>query len=218
MLATLVGVMAVPLVAQASWVSGNCSPDHTADPIFKRSDARAYSSVAINEGYEYAGGCWNDNNRDDTPGAPDSEGEGPDCSGLVFKSWELRNSWGTSGGMWWNKFENIHGPYASTAFHNAPLDGAGLPFFRLPNKLRSTTLYMDAFARDGHIGLIYSNTGTSAGTDTIMEALCDACGTGTFEETYRNDGAYVAVRREAWTADCYPQCSRPFSPTLVRVA
>jgi hypothetical protein len=31
--------------------------------------------------------CLNNNDRDDTPNAPDSNGEGPDCSGLVFKSW-----------------------------------------------------------------------------------------------------------------------------------
>ena len=47
--------------------------------------------VAVGEGYEWGGGCWNDNNRDDTPGQPDSNGEGPDCSGFVFKTWELRS-------------------------------------------------------------------------------------------------------------------------------
>ena len=74
-------------------------------------DARTYAGYAAREGYEWGGGCWNDNNVDDTPGQPDSEGEGPDCSGLVFKSWELKPTRGANGGMWWNKRENIHGPY-----------------------------------------------------------------------------------------------------------
>jgi hypothetical protein len=41
------------------------------------------------------GGCWNNNNRDDQPGDPHEVittfGEGPDCSGPVFKTWELAN-------------------------------------------------------------------------------------------------------------------------------
>jgi hypothetical protein len=200
----LVGALGVPAVAQASWVSQNCFDDNYPDSIFKRSDARAYSAIARGEGYEYAGGCWNNNDKDDTPGQPDSGGEGPDCSGLVFKSWELSDKWQADGGNWWNKLQNIHGPYSSTTFHNST--GTGFPFHVLPHKWRSTTLYMDAFAREGHIGLIWSNTGTSVDTDTIMEAKGDVYGTDTFEETYRYDDAYVAVRRDGWTADCYPQC------------
>ena len=188
--------------AAASWVSQHCSVDHMSDSAVRRIDAKAYAAVAAGEGYEYAGGCWNDNDRDDTPGQPDSSGEGPDCSGLAFKSWELRNSWGASGATWWNKLENVHGPYASFAFHDP---GPGLPSF-LVSKSRASTIYMDAFARAGRIGLLWTNAGPSAGTDYIIEAKGDAWGTGIFEENYRSDADYHAVRREGWSPDCAPRC------------
>lgn len=202
----IVGTLAVPSTARASWTSKNCFSSHYADGVFRRSEARAYAEVARSEGYEYAGGCWNDDDVDDTPQQPDSSGEGPDCSGLVFKSWELRAAAGASGGTYWGRVENIHGPYASYDFHS-PV--ATDPFYRLPNKNRVTTVYMDAFARNGHVGMIYTNAGTSANTDYIIEALCDLCGTNVFEETYRSDSDYLAARREGWTADCYPRCQAP---------
>jgi hypothetical protein len=206
--------LAVPAPAHASWVSDHCFDDHNDDPIFKRADARAYADIADEEGYEYGGGCWNNNNVDDTPGQPDSNGEGPDCSGLVFKSWELKPTSGASGGTWWNKFENIHGPYSSYRYHDAL---ASDPFHNLPNKQRITTVYMDAFARDGHVGLLETNAGTSKGTDLINEAKGDAWGTGVFEEDWRTDSAYVGVRREGWAADCSPQCTRRQTSAVVRV-
>ena len=54
-------LLAVPATAQASWVTDHCHDDHNNDSIFKRADARAYADVADQEGYEYGGGCWNDN-------------------------------------------------------------------------------------------------------------------------------------------------------------
>jgi len=203
--ACLAGVMALSAPAHASWVSDHCFDHHTPDGVFKRADARAYADVADGEGYEWGGGCWNNDNQDDTPGQPDSSGEGPDCSGLVFKSWELRITKGADGGTWWSKFENVHGPYPSANFHDpAP----GYPFHRLPDKKRLTTVYMDALAKGGHIGLLETNYGSNANNDYINEARCDACGTDVFAETYRFNPDYVAVRREEWVPDCYPRCRR----------
>jgi len=204
-LAGLLGLGPAPsAAADSAWVANHCFDDNHDITIWKRSTARAYAYVAVGEGYQYGGGCWNDNDRDDTPGLYTYEdgGEGPDCSGLTFKSWFLVNDRGADGGTWYNKLENVHGPYASYAFH----DGAPGPFFLLPNKYRSTTLYMDAFARDGHIGMLYTNSGTGNGGDYIIEARCNDCGTGIFEETFRGDSDYRGVRREGWTQDCYPNC------------
>ena len=206
--------LAAPPSAQASWVSEHCFDDHYNDPVFKRADARAYADIADEEGYEYGGGCWNNNNVDDTPWQPNSSGEGPDCSGLVFKSWELKPTAGMSGGTWWNKFEDIHGPYSSYRYHD-PVGSD--PFFLLQGKGRMATSYMDAFARDGHVGLLESNGGTSSGDDYINEAKGDAYGTDVFVEDYRHDPAYLAVRREGWTADCSPQCTTRQAPVVVRV-
>jgi len=202
--------------ADSQWVANHCFDDHHDISIWKRSTARAYAYVGVGEGYQYAGGCWNDNDRDDTPNLATYErgGEGPDCSGFTFKSWSLVNGYGDGGGTWYNRFEDVHGPYASTAFWS----GVNGPFFVLPNKLRSTTLYMDAFARDGHIGMLYSNTGPDSNNDYIIEARCNDCGTNIFVETFRGDPDYRGVRRKGWTPDCAPNCpSPPARPALVIV-
>lgn len=199
----------------ASWVSQHCKKNTMSETIYKRSQAQAYASVAMGEGYEWGGGCWNDDDRDDTPGAPDSYGEGPDCSGLVFKTWELRNSYGADGFRWYDKLQNVHGPYVAADFH-AP--ASGLPFVRLANKDRITTLYMDAFASTGHVGLLYTSSNPSSNADYILEALGDASGTDLNVESYRFDSSYTGVRRKGWTADCYPRCASPSGSVRLLVA
>ncbi|MFN2543086.1 MAG: hypothetical protein ABR600_00750 [Actinomycetota bacterium] len=214
-LGVLAGVLAAPVPhASASWSSIVCHGNNSNDPQFKRADARAYAYVAKGEGYEYAGGCWNDNNIDDTPNQPDSGGEGPDCSGLVFKAWELKNAWGAPGGQWWDRIQDIHGPYSSTSFHNAGT-GGGLPFFQVA---KSNALYMDAFARDGHVGLLYSSYRNSDGTYNFIQAKGDSYGTNIWGENWMSDSDYRAIRRRGWTADCYPSCAAatPAEPVIVR--
>jgi hypothetical protein len=195
-------VPAVP--GHASWVSDHCNTSQSADYHVRRLDAQAYALVAFGEGYEWGGGCWNDNNQDDTPRQPDSAGEGPDCSGLVFKTWELQNN-GNNAFTYHDKLQNDHGPYTSYDFHS-PADD---PFFLLPDKSRTTTRYMDAFAKRGHVALLWSDPPPSSGLDYVGEALGDAYGTDEFAEDYRYDSAYVAIRRVNWTADCYPHCQLP---------
>jgi hypothetical protein len=208
----LLGLIAGP--ALASFVSNNCHANHAADDHHRRKDALAYAAVAKWEGYEWGGGCWNDNNRDDTPNAPDSNGEGPDCSGLVFKSWELRNP-GDNGYTWYDKLENVHGPYATYDYHSPE---SADPFVKLPDKSRSTTTYMDAFAKNGHVGLLSNRVSPSSNTDYIIEARGEASGTGEWLESYRYDSSYVAVKRKNWTPDCYPYCQMEASrPVVVTV-
>lgn len=199
---------------RASWVSDHCHKNNTAETIYKRSQAQAYVTVAFGEGYEWGGGCWNDDNKDDTPNAPDSGGEGPDCSGLVFKTWELRSSYGADGFRWWDKLQNVHGPYVAADFHAPP---SGVPFVHLSNKNRTTTLYMDGFASTTHIGLLYTPTNPSSNTDYVAEALGDAYGTDLNIESYRFDTRYTGVRRNAWTADCYPRCAGGGGPAAALV-
>jgi hypothetical protein len=67
-------------------------------------------------------------------------------------------------------------------------------------------MYMDAFAKRGHVALLWSGTPPSSNLDYMAEALGDASGTGEFVEGYRFDSNYVAVKRLNWTADCYPHC------------
>jgi hypothetical protein len=121
---------------------------------------------------------------------------------LVFKSWELRHP-GDNGFTYYDKLENVHGPYASYDYRSP---GSSDPFVRLPDKNRSTTMYMDAFAKNGHVGLISSRPSPGSNTDYILEALGDAAGTGEWLESYRFNSDYVAVRRKNWTPDCFPNC------------
>ena len=201
---TLISLEVLPArPSLASWVSTNCHGGQANTLYVRRKDAKAYAEVARREGYEWGGGCWNDNNRDDTPGQPDSSGEGPDCSGLVFKTWQLRNTPNDTGSTWYDKLKNIHGNFVTTDY-KYPV--ASDSFYRLPDKRRTTMQYMDAFASDTHIAMLWTLAPPSDNTDYVMEALGDVYGTNVFVESYRVDSRYVGTRRENWTPDCYPQC------------
>lgn len=208
-------VSSLASAAAGHWTGEHCYRKNEAVSRLKRRTARAYAVKADNEGYEWGGGCWNDNGRDDTPGQPDSSGEGPDCSGLTFKAWHLRSTEGRSGFIWWSQYQNIHGPYSSYDFHS-PVGSD--PFYRLSSKSRASTIYMDAFAKRGHIGMIYSTVHPSSNSDYIIEAYTDSSGTDVNVRSYRYDSQYVAVRREGWTADCYPRCrsGRMLAEVIVR--
>src|SRR5206468_6355380 len=93
-----------PQPAHASWVSTNCRVWSHLDDGLRRMDARTYAGYAARESYEWGGGCWNNDDLDDTPAAPDSGGEGPDCSGLVFKTWELLQTYGAAGFRWYSRW------------------------------------------------------------------------------------------------------------------
>ena len=187
--------------AHASFVSQYCNDNQVADDHVRRVDAEAYAAVADNEGYEWGGGCWNDNNRDDTPGAPDSNGEGPDCSGYVYKSWELKYVLGSGNGFTWHdKLQNAHGQYTSDDFHSPQ---SGDPFTAVS---KSSMMYMDAYAKNGHVAMLSSHVSPHTNTRMVWEALGDASGTDLNEEGYNADGQYSGVRRNSWTPDCYPNC------------
>ena len=189
--------------ALASWVGSHCAPSHSSDSNYRRLDAEAYDNVAEKEGYEWGGGCWNNNDKDDSPNAPDSSGEGPDCSGLVFKTWELMSTYGKSGFEFWDKLENIHGPYTAASYH-AP--SSSVPFEKLPDKKRTTTTYMDAFSSTDHTSLISSTVSSNQNYDWISEAKGEIYGTNEYLEDYRYASAFVATKRDAWTPDCWPNC------------
>jgi len=208
--ASIAIVIGTASASRASWVSNNCSPYHFSDSVFQRKTSQSYAAVAAGEGYEWGGGCWNDNNRDDTPGAPDSNGEGPDCSGLVFKTWELKNSYGTSGGEYWDKLENVHGPYVAADFSSPT---SSMPFHSITKSV-SSMQYMDAFASSGHVALLSSKTDSSSSSDYVYEAKSDSSGTGLNYEGYMGNSSYKAAAREDWTADCYPNCGSPTGPDI----
>ena len=52
---------------------GSCTNEWFPTSGVTRGQARIYAEIGANEGYQWGGGCWNDNNRDDAPGDPDRE-------------------------------------------------------------------------------------------------------------------------------------------------
>lgn len=176
--------------AYASFTSNNCdnSPTSVGIGTYYRSDARDYALTGNGDGYEWGGGCWDGDGNDDTPNAPDSNGEGADCSGFVFKTWKLPNN--QTGALFkkWAKLDNIHGPYQAWEIR----DQVGPAIIDL-NKTYATTVYMDAFASATHTGMIYDEQ--SDGFDRIIEAKGDAYGTGIWRRSYRDDPDYDAASR-----------------------
>jgi hypothetical protein len=177
------------------FIALNCN---TNDPqptsTFTRSGSSAVALRARYEGYQWAGGCWNDNNIDDSPGDPtenpNTGGEGGDCSGFTFKVWRESTDENAVGAYQWNMLRNIHGPYTADRFRNG--DGA-------PNVTysKSGLIAMDALASAHHIGLIYATN--ADGSDQIIEAKGEAYGTNIWTRTYRGDATYGGVRRLGWT-------------------
>ncbi|HEV8563875.1 MAG TPA: hypothetical protein VGR41_03070 [Actinomycetota bacterium] len=192
--------------ALASWTGDNCDGIGYKIDWWKRSQAKAYAELAEDEGYEWGGGCYKLNGHDDTPGAPDSGGEGNDCSGFVFRVWALKTN-GSSGFKYWEMKKDIHGPYTTDSY----FDPLASWQFKTIGKGYAATQYMDAFVYRngdaGHIGLIF--TEGNGGGDYMIHAKNDADGTTVTWETYRSSSAYNGVRREDWQAECYPHCVDP---------
>jgi hypothetical protein len=149
---------------------------------------------ARHEGYQWGGGCWNDNNVDDSPGDPPGDGatggEGGDCSGFTFKVWRESTTTSDGGFYQWSKLRWIHGPYLAQDFKNT----AGAP--NVPMS-KWAAIRMDAFASTGHIGMIYARNAN--GTDEIIEAKGESYGTNIWTRTYRGDSSYSAVHRVGWS-------------------
>jgi hypothetical protein len=201
LLAVLAAGSAVMIAAQSAgafhtqFIALNCNTnDAQPTSTFTRSGSTAVALHGRYEGYQWAGGCWNDNNVDDSPGDPtenpNTGGEGGDCSGFTFKVWRESTDENAAGAYQWNMLRNIHGPYTADRFRHG--DGA-------PNVTyaKSGLIGMDALASSHHIGLIYATN--ADGTDQIIEAKGEAYGTNIWTRTYRGDTSYGGVRRLGWT-------------------
>lgn len=168
----------------------------TAQPSYSmtRDGAQTYSYTAAYEGYQWGGGCWNNNDVDEAYGDPlqdvSTHGEGGDCSGLTFKTWRESETTWDGGKYYWNPIRNVHGPYTAASFKY----GSGAPNGTISKAYASV---MDGFASDYHVGMIFFRG--SGGWDQMIEAKCEYCGTNIFSRTYRGDSNYGGIRRIGWT-------------------
>src|SRR5438132_9222806 len=102
MLAAFSGAVALRVAATAGayhtqFIATYCNydqPQWTA--TYTRDAAASYALAGSREGYQWGGGCWNndniDNSPNDPPADPNTGGEGPDCSGFTFKVWRESES------------------------------------------------------------------------------------------------------------------------------
>jgi hypothetical protein len=177
------------------FVANNCkttSPAPTS--TFTRQGSINVATVGANEGYQWGGGCWDDNNIDDSPGDPTQDpatgGEGGDCSGFTFKVWRESLNSADAGAYQWGKLRNVHGPYSAQSFK----DGDGAPNVTYG---KSGLIRMDALASTSHIGMIFATN--ADGSDQIVEAKGEAYGTNIWTRTYRGSTSFTGVRRLGWT-------------------
>ena len=178
------------------FVVDNCNQAaSTPTSYITRDGSAAVALRARYEGYQWGGGCWNDNDRDDSPGDPTTDpgtgGEGGDCSGFTFKVWREALNTSDAGFHQWGLLRVVHGPYTAAAFKA----GAGAPNVTVA---KSSLVKMDALASDGHIGLIYATN--PDGSDQIIEAKGEAYGTNIWTRTYRGSSSYSGVRRVGWSS------------------
>ena len=178
------------------FVADNCNyAAPTPASFITRDGSAAVALRARYEGYQWGGGCWNDNDRDDAPGDPHEDpgtgGEGGDCSVFAFKVWREPLDTADASFHQWGLLRFVHGPYTAAAFKA----GAGAPNVTVS---KSTLIKMDALASDSHIGLVYA--ANPDGSDQIIEAKGEAYGTNIWTRTYRGSSSYGGVRRTGWSS------------------
>jgi len=177
------------------FVADNCNSNPpTPTSSITRDGSATVALRARYEGYQWGGGCWNDNDQDESPGDPtersDTGGEGGDCSGFTFKVWRESTNLSDDGAYQWGLLRYVHGPYRAQDFKSG--DGA-------PNITwsKAAAIRMDAFASEGHIGIVYAKN--ADGSDQVIEAKGEAYGTNIWTRTYRGDASYTGVRRTGWS-------------------
>jgi hypothetical protein len=194
--ATLFLILASSAAAyHTRFVAANCNYNAPSPTSYITRDGSIEVALkARYEGYQWGGGCWNDNNVDDSPGDPLSDpatgGEGGDCSGFTFKVWRESTNTSDGGFYQWNKLRFVHGPYAATDFKNS-IGAPNVPMSK------SAAIRMDAFASSSHIGMIYAPNAN--GSDQVIEAKGEAYGTNIWTRTYRGDSSYGGVHRVGWS-------------------
>jgi hypothetical protein len=111
------------------------------------------------------------------------------------------NSSGNTGKYYWYAGDDIHGPYNSTMFRDG-CSGACSDVCTRPcgTGSYSSTTPMDAFAKSGHVGLIWSEG--SNGYDDILEAYSNSDGVVLAQRSYRLSSLYDGVRRTNWSTSC----------------
>ncbi len=171
-----------------------------------RTCAKSYALGAVDEPYRVNHAEWTDDNR------LSWDGEGVDCSGLVYKTWGMKGNTGSTALFWWFTAETLPSEkYFARNFY-AGCSGACPKVCDggVGNCPRTMTEVMDAFATlngssndDDHVGLIYEEQTDSQ--DLILEAVDQV---NTYKDvriethSWRANAQYRGIRRAGWSLSC----------------
>jgi hypothetical protein len=198
-------VVLSPATASATWQSTHCNTsDARLTSAEKISQAASFAYTARQDGYQWGGGCWKDDNVDATPSDKQeiySGGEGPDCSGFVFKTWRLDSSPSDGSTLksdwkYWGQLYNVHGPFSAASYRTTHVAWKA--------ESHSLVTKMDALASSGHVAMYWASS--SNGGVQFIEAKGEAYGTNIWSEAYMGRSDFSPSARQAWLPECYPQC------------
>ena len=103
------------------FVADNCNyAAPTPTSYITRDGSAAVALRARHEGYQWAGGCWNDNDRDDSPNDPHQDpqraAKAATARASRSRSGASRSTQSDAGFQQWGMLRNVHGPYTAAAF------------------------------------------------------------------------------------------------------
>lgn len=177
---------------------------------WSRNCATDYGATAVNEPYRVTHAEWKDDD------ILSWVGEGVDCSGLVNKTWGMKDNGGPTSFFWWRTEEPLPAQkyFARNFYYECNGNGACTKICdsgSLTTCPYSETEPMDAFVTlnnpsidtDDHIGLIYQED--SAGYDWILEAVENPNGgdqdVTIARQSWRIMSGYRGIRRSGWSSN-----------------
>lgn len=228
LLGFLLGVFTVLMPAKP--VQAGCRVN-----CWSRDCASRYGVTAVNEPYLVTHAEW----IDDDIRTPGMDYEGVDCSGLVNKTWGMKDNGGSISFFWWHTDEYLSANkyYARNYYWECNGNGACTKVCdsgSLTACPYSATELMDAFVTlnnpsidaDDHIGLIYAEGPTNY--DQILEAVEDPYGgdqdVTIAQHSWRIMSGYRGIRRAGWSSNnscSYLSCPLGcpiYLPSVLKVA
>lgn len=200
---------------------------------WSRDCALRYGDTAVNEPYLLTHAEW----IDDDIRTPGMVYEGVDCSGLVNKTWGMKDDSGPTSFFWWYTTEFLSDDkyFARNFYDECNGNGActkvcdsgqtSCPYSLTERMDTFVTLNNPSIDTDDHIGLIYEEL--PPGQDRILEAV-DQDGTDQDvrkePHAWRFMSGYRGIQREGWRSDSLCSgLSCPFGcpiflPSVLKVA
>jgi hypothetical protein len=168
-----------------------------APPLATRQEIIDRAKPAVGYSYWWGGGCWRNDDAQhgscsgNCPDCTHSGSYGADCSGYVFKAWQIDGASAVSACN--------HGPYTAASYHNNETHWSRIT--------RANAKKADILASTTHVVIL--ETGDPWGTPTVLEAR--GCSYGVQRNTRSFGSTYNASQRDNLGAPPPP----PYKATFV---